>query len=212
MPHGPENKASTLARQAQRQSAGGAPALIGMTDPVRLPDPEQALAALPTGNILVWRAYGESLNRDEVRRIARLAENRNCLLLLAGHPRLAMHAHGIHLPEHALVDPLTDGYLMDLGGQRPDFIVTAAAHSQTAIRRAARRGVDAVFLSPVFPTPSHPGRTHLGVVGLASLARDASALGLASYALGGISSGVDMRRLKETGVAGIAGIGFLLDK
>lgn len=210
MPQGPENKASPLARAARRLNADGAPALIGMTDPVRLPDPERALAALPPGNILIWRAYGERLDRDKICHVARLAENRNCLLLLAGQPRLAIHAHGMHLPEHALIDPLADGYLMDLRGQRPGFIVTAAAHSRTAIYRAARRGVDAVLLSPVFPTKSHPDRAHLGVVRLASHARAASALGLATYALGGISSATDIRRLKGTRVTGIAGIGFLL--
>lgn len=210
MPHGPENKVSPLARIARSLNTGGAPALIGMTDPVRLPDPERALAALPSGNILVWRAYGEDLDRSEVRRVARLAENRNCLLLLAGHPRLAAYAHGIHLPEHALIDPLTDGYLMDFRGRRPGFVVTAATHSRTAVHRAARQGVDAVLLSPVFPTQSHPGSAHLGVVRLASLAREASALGLASYALGGISSATDIRRLKGAGVTGIAGISLLL--
>ncbi len=212
MPHGSENKTSPLARAARRLSTGGAPALIGMTDPVRLPDPERALTALPPGNILIWRAYGETLDREKVRRVARIAENRNCLLLLAGRPRLAMHAHGIHLPEHALIDPLTDGYLTDLSGQRPGFIITAAAHSQTAIRRAARRGVDAVLLSPAFPTSSHPGRAHLGIVRMAALAHDASNHGLASYALGGISCVTDIRRLQGAGIIGIAGIGFLLDK
>ncbi|NIJ43300.1 thiamine-phosphate pyrophosphorylase [Parvibaculum indicum] len=212
MPQGPENKASPLARAARRLNADGAPALIGMTDPVRLPDPERALAALPPGNILIWRAYGQRLGRDEIRHVARLAENRNCLLLLAGQPRLAIHAHGMHLPEYALIDPLTDGYLMDPQERGPGFIVTAAAHSRSAIRRAAQRGVDAVLLSPVFPTQSHPGAAHLGTVRLASLARHAAALGLASYALGGVSSPADIRRLKGTGVTGIAGIGFLLDK
>ncbi len=210
MPHGCENKASPLARAARCLSPDDVPALIGMTDPVRLPDPEKALAALPSGSILIWRAYGETLDREEVRRVTRVAENRNCLLLLAGYPRLAMHAHGIHLPEHALIDPLTDGYLMDLSWRRPGFIITAAAHSQTAIRRAARRGVDAVLLSPAFPTSSHPGRAHLGIVRMASLAHDASSHGLASYALGGISCIADIRRLQGTGITGIAGIGFLL--
>ena len=210
MPHGSENKASQLARAARRLTTGGAPALIGMTDPVRLPDPERALAALPPGNILIWRAYGEALSRRDVQHVARLAENRNCLLLLAGQPRLAMHAHGMHLAERQLIDPFTDGYLMDRRSHRPDFIVTAAAHSEAAIRCASQRDVDAVLLSPVFPTQSHPGAAHLGTVRLASLARHATALNLTSYALGGVSAAADIRRLKATGVTGIAGIGFLL--
>ena len=215
MPQGCENKtqarrASRLARIARRFGAEGAPSLIGMTAPARLPDPEKALAALPPGNILIWRAYGARLRREDVQRIAHAAESRNCLLLLAGHPRLATHAHGIHLAERMLTDPLTDGYLMDLRAQRPDFIVTVATHSEVAMERAARACVDAVLLSPVFATESHPGRPHLGIVRTASLARKASSLGMACYALGGITTENDVRRLKETGVTGIAGIGFLL--
>ncbi|MGX1198154.1 thiamine phosphate synthase [Parvibaculum sp. MBR-TMA-1.3b-4.2] len=214
MPQGSENKISTpsaalIARAAHRFGAHGAPAVIGMTDPARLPDPERALAALPPGNILIWRAYGEALSRRDVRHVARLAENRNCLLLLAGQPRLAIHAHGMHLAERRLIDPFTDGYLMDRRSHRPDFIVTAAAHSEVAIRRAANTQVDAVLISPVFATESHPGAPHLGVIRTASLARNASALGLAAYALGGITTESDVRRLTQTGVTGIAGIGFL---
>ena len=204
-----ENKTCELARRMRRFARDDAPPLIGMTDPVRLPDPEVALAALPSGNILIWRAYGDNPGRHRVRHVARLAESRGCLLLLGGQPRLAVHAHGIHLAEHMLIDPLTDGYLMDIRHRRPNCIVTAACHSEPAIRRAARAGADAVLVSPVFPTESHPRARTLGVLRTASLAHKASALGLASYALGGIATEGDIRRVMRTGVSGIAGIGFL---
>ena len=210
MPERVENKAPSLARAARRFCADGAPALIGLTDPHRMPDPEKALAALPPGSLLIWRAYDRTLDRHDVHRVARLAENRNCLLLLAGQPRLAVHAHGIHLAERALIDPFTDGYLIDVHRQRPDFIVTAAAHSEPAIRRAAYAGADAVLISPVFATQSHPGAPHLGTVRSALLARKASSLGLVAYALGGIDGEEGARRLIQTGVVGIAGISFLL--
>ena len=177
--------------------------LIGMTDASRLPDPDRALDALPEGSALIWRAYGAEPTATNLRRLAARARERNCLLLIAGEPAyvLRLDAVGRHLPER------------QLGRSRRSVhaAVTAAAHSEIAIRRAARIGVDAVLISPVLPTLSHRGARPLGPVRLARLARLAHALGLACYALGGITDTRDVRRLSGTGVDGVAGIGFLLD-
>ena len=87
-------------------------------------------------------------------------------------------------------------------------LVTAAAHDGAAVRRAVRAGVDAVLLSPVFATASHPGAPTLGAGRFAALARTAA---VPVYALGGIDPG-SVRRLGGTGAAGIAAIGALLDQ
>ncbi|MGB6086354.1 thiamine phosphate synthase, partial [Parvibaculum sp.] len=79
-----------------------------------------------------------------------------------------------------------------------------------AIRLAAAARVDAVLISPVFPTESHPGGKTLGLIRLAQLARHARSLNLKPYALGGIITPTHISRLSGTGVEGVAGIGFLL--
>ena len=197
-------KARALRQAASRLSGGRAGiALIGMTDAKRLPDPLKALDALPAGCALIWRAYGAGTNAGEFQRLAARARAINCLLLIAGDPKRArrLGAGGLHLPERLLGR---------IHGSRAGA-TTAAAHSEAAIHRAARAGAEAVLISPVLPTRSHEGAPPLGPIRLAHLARTARALGLVPYALGGISEARYVRRLTGTGIAGVAGIGFLLD-
>ena len=141
--------------------------------------------------------------RPQVCNSWRRARAKNCLLLIAGEPMLSrrLGANGLHLPERMLTRPYGNGH----------GAITAAAHSETAIHAAARAGAAAVLISPVFPTASHLDAVALGIVKLAKLARLARTLGMAPYALGGIATGADIRRLAGTGAAGVAGIGFLHD-
>lgn len=187
------------------------PLLIAVTDPLRLADPIAALARLPRGTALIWRAYGEHTDGARLRAVAREARRRGVLLLVAGDTRLSARPGpgGLHLPERMIKSPHTNEVHARGRRPKPGFIVTAAAHGETAIRAAARAGADAVLISPVFATASHPGAPALGAVRFAQLARLAAALGLAPYALGGVTDTGALRRLKGTGIAGAAGIGFI---
>ncbi len=203
-----KRRGGTKARAIHRavsylSGARGRIALIGMTDAARLPDPQMALDALPAGCALVWRAYDAGTTAANLRRLTARARARNCVLLIAGEPRLShrLGVGGLHLPEHMLGRRYAENF----------GTITAAVHSEAALQAAARAGANAVLISPVFPTASHPGAPALGVVRFAALARRARALGLVPYALGGIGAEDDVRRLSGTGVAGIAGIGFLQD-
>ncbi|ABS62904.1 thiamine monophosphate synthase [Parvibaculum lavamentivorans DS-1] len=186
--------------------------LIGMTDPERLSDPLAALAALPRGSALIWRTYDEPPAAGMLRRLAAHARARKCLLLLAGHPRTArrLGTHGLHLPERALSRRFENGYLLSRRDLPPSFVVTAACHSERAIVAAARAGVDAVLISPVFATASHPGGQPLGVMRFAHLARLARSFGMEPYALGGIATADSIRRLSGSTAAGVAGISLLM--
>jgi len=193
-----------IARAARRLNPDSASvALIAMTDPERLPDPYAALAALPPGSALIWRAYDETPLYETARRLTVAARGKGCILIVAGSPRLAgrLGIVGIHLPER------------DIARRRniaAHVLVTAACHSERAVIEAARAGADAVLISPVLPTESHPGGKVLGIARLARLAALAGALGMPAYALGGITDETHIRRLRGTGIAGVAGIGFLL--
>jgi thiamine-phosphate pyrophosphorylase len=116
------------------------------------------------------------------------------------------------LPERALKIPLTDGMFKGPRSNSPHGLVTAAAHSRRAIVAAARAGVDAVLISPVFSTRSHPDGSTLGVTRFAALARFARSLGLGVYALGGITDATKIRRLNQSGATGIAGIDIFIEK
>lgn len=184
------------------------PPLLALTDPVRAPDPYESLAGASPGAGLIWRPYGTTVTRADVVALTRAAHARGCLLILAGQSSLAVSADGLHLPEHMLNSPYTDQCFAARRRPKPGFIVTAAAHCERAVIAAARAGVDAVLISPVFATKSHASATTLGVTRFARLAHLAASLGLGAYALGGVTDEEKHRRLTGSNATGIASIGF----
>jgi len=126
------------------------------------------------------------------------------MVLLAGaDPSLAaaIGADGVHLPEHWA------NRAAGIRRTRPDWLVTAAAHSAAAIVRARRAGADAVFVSPVFASVSPSAGRPLGALRFAALARRT---GLPVFALGGINAGT-ARRIARSGAAGLAAVDALRD-
>ena len=188
------------------------PRFLALTDPKRAADPYLLLANLPRNTGLVWRTYSASPSRPQLNDLAKAASHFHTLLFLAWpnrHRAMPLPLHR-HLPEHCLNKPYTDG--MFKAGRRcsPQTFITAAAHSERAIIAAAHAGADAVLISPVFPTRSHPGKPSLGIIRFAALARLARSLGLTVYALGGISDVTKIGRLASTDATGIAGIDIFL--
>lgn len=177
------------------------PACIMIAESERLADPEAAVASLPRGATVILRDYAAPDRPARAARLAGLCRRRGLLLLIAGDARLAaaIGANGLHLPEWQVA-----------GGDRrwrlwrkPGWLVTAAAHSPGAIARAHRAGCDAVLLSPIFPTASHPGARPLGPL---LFARWERAGGVPVYALGGMTAATT-RRLAGSGACGVAAIG-----
>ena len=202
------NLAEEARRLKPRRTANGRklPRLILMTDAVRLPDPLSVIANLPRGSAVIFRHYdggsaGSAPRAALARRLLAVCRRKGVLLLIAGDARLAaiLGADGLHLPEHMVRRGSRFWHLW----RRPAWIVTAAVHGPAALQRARRAGADAVLLSPVFPTTSHPGAASLGPLRFAELVV-ASAMPV--YALGGLS-GYRARRLRGARLAGFAGIG-----
>jgi len=191
-------------RGRPRQPGGALPPLILMTDAARLADPLPVVAALPAGSAVIIRHYGDPDREDLARRVMAVARPRGVRVLIAGDAVLAVKvgADGLHLPE--AMAALGPGPWR--GWRRPRWLLTAAAHSPAALRRAARAGADAALLAPVFPTASHPQATPLGSLRFAAWCRQSP---LPVYALGGVSAAT-AGRLKASGAAGFAGIGGFL--
>lgn len=189
----------TLARAAARLAVNASctlPPLALFTDDDRLADPLAAARALPRGSMVVVRSRNGARRAALTWAMIDLARARALIVLVAGDGALAAAsgADGLHLPEARLGEAA--GWRA-----RRRFLVTGSVHSLAGLARA--RWLDAVFLSPVFPTASHPGRPALTAVRANAIARAAS---VPVYALGGVEPG-NARLL--CGFAGIAAIGAL---
>jgi thiamine-phosphate pyrophosphorylase len=190
-----------LARTAQaigRRASPGKPlpALLFFTDPQRTPDIEGAARRLPPGSAIVYRAFGDPGAEDQARRLVSIARRRKLLLLIGADAGLAgrVGADGVHLPERAAraISRL----------RRPGWLLTAAAHSPMAARRALASGADAVVVSAIFPSRSPSAGAPMGPLRLAALVRSA---GGAVYALGGVNDKT-ARRLLPAGLVGLAAV------
>lgn len=142
-----------------------------MTDPRMGDELFDAVRALPEGAGIVFR-HGE-LNRAERLRlglaVARAAARRGLVLGVAGDVALArqLGASLVHNP-----------------GQHPGLMPhSRSVHNEVEAEAACRAGAALAFVSPVFPTRSHPGRVALGDIEAARLARIA---GGGAIALGGM--------------------------
>ncbi len=196
------NIAAVLAAEARRLNrAAGAPpipALFFFTDPVRTPDPLAIVRGLPRGAAVVYRHFGAADRVRTARALVRACRSRALTLLIAGDPDLARRvcADGVHWPERLLPARRAEG---------DGWVVTAAAHSAGALAQAERYGVNAVILSPVFPTESASRRPPLGLFHASQLARAAAR---PVIALGGVTP-IRARALAGRGFAGIAAVGAL---
>jgi thiamine-phosphate pyrophosphorylase len=156
---------------------------------------------LPRGAGVVARGLAPGLLRP----VARLARQRGLRLLVAGDGRAALAlGAGLHLPDRRESLGLLP-FLIARRAAPGRLILSMAAHGgQRGAARARRCRPDAIFLSPLFPTQSHPGAPGLGALRWAALARGLPA---PCIALGGITPA----RLGAVprSAAGLAAIGGL---
>jgi len=143
-----------------------------------------ALARLPRGSGFVYRHYHlpDPARYHRFRALRRIARAHGHVVILADSALTAREwgAEGIYGAPRALCP------------RRAGLLRLATAHDLGELGLAARLGADAVLLSPVFPTRSHPGAPVLGPVRFRRLARQAR---LPVIALGGM----DARRARALG-------------
>jgi thiamine-phosphate pyrophosphorylase len=172
-----------------RTTSNGLPSLWLFTD-------ERArlnLSLLPRGAGVVVRHYDHPQRVRFVRSIVQQGKALGLVMLVAGDIRLALAvgAHGVHLPEH-----LVRQHRKPYAG----FIITAAAHNAKAMNFASF--ADAIFLSPIFATRSHPGALARGCLRAASMLHKKHR---PIFALGGITP----RNSHPLAALGFSGIGAI---
>ncbi|MFV1849401.1 MAG: thiamine phosphate synthase [Thalassospira sp.] len=204
----------TLLKQARQLNLrnGGKhcviPPIVLMTDDVRLPDPETAIKALPADSMVVFRHYNHPERAILGARLSRLCRARGILFLVANDLALALKldADGIHLPEYRIHQT------PQIYTQIPhDLIRTSACHQINTIRELQQlSGIarpDGVFISPIFPTQSHPGANILKQSDMLAMARLCKEAEMSPIGLGGIT-GKTATKLRTSALASLAGIGF----
>ena len=139
----------------------------------------EALERLPRGSGVVFRHHGlaPAERRKLFDRVRKVARRRRLLLLAAG----GLHADGVH------------------GGRGGGFR-SASVHNLRELRTAERSGAALVFLSPAFPTRSHPGARALGPVRFGLISAQAK---VPVIALGGVDARKARRLPHIYGWAGI---------
>jgi thiamine-phosphate pyrophosphorylase len=172
--------------------------LLVFTDPARTPDPAALASRLPPGAALVYRAFGAADAEVVGRRLLKIVRARRARLLIGADAALAalIGADGVHLPERCAFRARR------LKAQRPAWLVTTAAHSGWAARRAWAAGADAAVVSAVFPSRSPSAGRPIGAPRLAQIARQA---GLPVYGLGGVNDRT-AGQLKDLPLGGLAAV------
>lgn len=152
---------------------------------------EQLLARLPRGSGFVFRHYhlAPPARRARFERLARIARARGHWVILSGSLRDAKRWGA-------------DGVYGRASKTHDKVLHLATAHSLREIGATRRVGADAILLSPVFPTRSHPGARVLGPLRFRLLAARA---GAPVIALGGMTI-QRARRLRTGRWAAIDGI------
>jgi len=176
-----------------------------MTDDKRAPDPTKFATLLPPGSAILLRHYRDPKRNQLAKELRSICDNHSLSLIIADDFELAMNvkADGFHLPEYRLKSPSTDIFKWR---RTNNVILTAATHSSQTILKAIRLQVDAVFLSPIFRSPSHPRERPLGLMRFSNMC---STTKLPIYALGGVND-ITARNLNGSGAAGIAAIGAII--
>jgi thiamine-phosphate pyrophosphorylase len=165
-----------LARAALRlNTRTPLPAVILMTDDARLPDPISAARALPRGSMVIVRSRNAETRRVLTVALKPVARARKLKILVADDPKLASEVDGLHLPEVRAHEAAHWRAL------HPHWIITVAAHA----RPVRASGANAILLSPIFRTASHPNAPALGVARARLIAQKSLT---PIYALGGIDS------------------------
>jgi len=187
----------TAAANALNQASGvKAPFnLAFLTDFQRVHNPAIIIDHLPEGAAVIFRDY-QITNRDEWgMQLAKRARTNNLLFYVAGDEALAhkCNADGLHLPTYQA---------LRINKKSENLLLSVACHTQEELLTAQRLKADSAFLSPVFPTQSHPNKNHLGSDDFRQMASTCS---VPVIALGGVSLD-NFMQLKGKNIAGFGAI------
>lgn len=190
-----------MARFAAGLSGSRLHPLVLMSDPVRTPDLLTLVRALPSRSAIIYRHFGRP---GLERRLRSLTEQRDIQLLIGNDPQLAHQcgADGVHFSRRTAAD-----IVARWRQARPGWIISQAA-AKTKPDTPALAGLDAIFVSSIFPSNSVSSGTPIGVEALVERIKQGDA---PIFALGGINART-VNALHGVNIAGIAAIDGLANE
>jgi len=176
------------------------PKIILFTDDKNSINPITLAKYIPINWGLLIRNY-KAINRNKIiTEAANICKQRNIFFIIANDLNLAIsvNASGIHLSETFIKNTCISPILYHTS----KLILTTSIHNFYGLNLFTDFKPDAVFLSPLQRTPSHPNVKPLGLFRFLALAKKIS---IPTYALGGLDL-KNYNRLTKFGISGIAGI------
>lgn len=168
---------------------------------IKISDRLNALDALKLDQLMYWRVEGTQaliieISGLSVEKLSKLIVNIELYQQLNSIQQQAISA--IHLKQSQVM-ALMQGHLIT--GKR----YIAACHDLVSMKQAQKMGCDAILLSPVLATETHPEARALGWEQFKNFAAQVE---IPVFALGGMQAG-DLLTAQQQGAYGIAGIRFL---
>lgn len=174
------------------------PIVIYLTDNNKSKNPVSIVSKLPKKSLIIIRDYSIKNRESHIKRIFKIAKSYNHYVLVAKDPILAKKtkADGIHLPEHCISKTRKYRKLF------PSWIITNACHSTKSAINAYKSNADAILLSPIFATSSHPKKNAINIDIIKFISNK---INIPIYALGGINNKT-ITNLKRSKIKGVAAI------
>jgi len=196
----PLGKIAVKIRRAARRPSRLSP-LIFMTDPQRVKNLPEQLAALPLGCGVIYRHFGEANRYITAKLLRDITLSRGQQLLIGGDDIAladSVKADGVHFRRDAHLKGPTAFH-----AKRPGKLITMAG-LKTGRYTAPLTCLDGLFISSIFPSQSPSAGAPIGP---AALAKKTQSLEAPIFALGGITprTAPDLLGTKISGFAAIDG-------
>jgi thiamine-phosphate pyrophosphorylase len=176
---------------------------VFFTDRKKISDIENTIKNLPKKSVIIIREYDLDKKNREIfaQKIITIAKAKGFKTLIGKDFALAkkLKADGVHFSDF---DKLPQQIF-----RNKSFILSFSCHSLKSVLRIEKLKADMIFVSPIFPTTSHPGAKIIGLRNLVKIAVKAKSSNYAAkiYALGGINL-TNLKSLRKLPISGFGAI------
>ncbi|WP_018997299.1 thiamine phosphate synthase [Hirschia maritima] len=180
-----------------RETVSNLPAAFFLTDPERTPDPIATIENLPAHTGVIYRHFGLEDRFKIGKEIKEACKHKNLLFFISRDEQLErfLEPDGVHWPKSQLP-------VFRKSGLRRAFN-TSSAHSFSHISKAQNLGLDACFLSAIFPSNSPSAPSAMGNIRLRTLSSQSK---IQLYGLGGVNVHNAGSIAKHTGLAAVSNL------